>query len=236
MVDRGVSHLGSEHLHHADLVGDVLSAVHLGGRVLDHQARGVQLDGGVGDPPLDGLAVREPNSESRAVVGVIGQHLDRAGGDADGGGAHLEPPRTQPKLHRLVALTHFAQQRVVRQVAVLEEDLVGEAAADHRDFTLKDVSRRPPFHDERGDPRPPLALAHPSHHDGEVRSLGRADPNLPAVQHPAVSGLLGLGAHAGRIAASLRFGDGDGRGHAAFDVGLQIFLFLLVRTDCLQHA
>ncbi|KTT89396.1 hypothetical protein NS44R_15025, partial [Mammaliicoccus sciuri] len=61
-----IGHLRREHLDHRGLVADILAAIGLVGGLAHHQPAGMHARGNIGDPPLDRLALREPDAEGLA--------------------------------------------------------------------------------------------------------------------------------------------------------------------------
>ena len=79
---------------------DVAALVLLDRGIHHHQAAGMQLGRGVGDPPLDGLTVGELLAEGHPLAGVLDQHVERALGHADAPRAHLQAAHGEAQLHR----------------------------------------------------------------------------------------------------------------------------------------
>ena len=113
-------------------------------------------------------------------------------------GAHLQPPHGQAQLHRRVALALDAQQLGGGDAAILEHELVGALAAEHRDFALDDEAFGAALDDEGGDALGALALAGARHDDDEVGLRHPANPDLAAVDDPVAAVLHRARGHAGR--------------------------------------
>src|SRR5581483_299069 len=74
-VNDAVSHVRAEEFSHAGLVAVVLVAVGFPGGVERKPFGGLDFNGGVGDHPLDGLAVRDGLAKGDALLGVVDSHL-----------------------------------------------------------------------------------------------------------------------------------------------------------------
>src|SRR5262245_16546710 len=133
-------------------------------------------------------------------------------------------------------MPYRSEDGVFANAAIVENDLIGARTTDHRDLALDDEARRSLVDDESGDAAAALLVADARHDDDEVGVLGVANPDLAAVDHPFALLQDGAGPEAGRITAGAGLGNRNGRRHAAFDVGLQVFLLLGLGADRLQHA
>ena len=133
VVDDFGGHFGREGLDHRHLEADVATLVQLPGAVVGHQPGPVDLGRGVGDPPLDGLALGKRLAEGHPLRRIVDDHVERALGHADRPGRHLDPPGAKAKLHGRKALPLGSEQLPALDAAILERDLVGDRAADHGD-------------------------------------------------------------------------------------------------------
>ena len=188
VVDHLGRHLGGEDLDHRGFHAHVAALVLLDRGVHHHQAAGMQLGRGVGDPPLDGLAVGELLAEGHALVGVLDHHVERALGHADAPRAHLQAAHGEAKLHGREARADPAQHLALVHAAVLEHDLVGALAGQHRDGARDHQALGALVDQEGGDAaaRAAFGIGH-RHDDGEVGLGDAADPDLAAVDHPVVA-------------------------------------------------
>ena len=105
------------------------------------------------------------------------------------------------KLHRRVALALNPQQLTGGNAAVLEHELVGALAAQHRDLALDNEAPGAALDDEGGDSISALAFTGAGHDDDEVGLRHPADPDLAAVDHPVPAVPDRSRGHPGRIAA-----------------------------------
>ena len=58
------------------------------------------LDGGIRDPPLDRLAIRQSLTEGDTLLRVLHHHVECATGHSNAPGTDLQAPHRQPQLHR----------------------------------------------------------------------------------------------------------------------------------------
>ena len=103
-------------------------------RFHDHQPRGVQVDLGVGDHPLNRLMLGELLAERIALFRARDGDLERALRDAEPAHAVREPRGREADLRHAEAVADFAEDRGVGNADVRVFDLAmsAEAVAAHR--------------------------------------------------------------------------------------------------------
>src|SRR5581483_2576916 len=132
----------------------------------------------------------------------------------------------QPGLGELEALPFLAEAIFLRDLAVLQVDLVREVRADHRDRLVAEALELL-LDDERGDAVTALARPGAREHEPPVRLADARDPDLGAVQDVAIAALLGARLDgAARVRAAARLRDGDERLAAGRHRGNGVFLDL----------
>ena len=167
-----------------------LPCVHLARGVLDHQAAGMDLGRGIGDPPLDRLAVGQLLAEGHALLRVLAHHVERALRHADARSAHLQAADVSAAAAsaRSPAPT-LAQHLASRHAAILEHAprrCAGRPASGSRARPSKPgvpLSTRKAVMPPRA-PSPVSVTAMTM-----VKSAvgDAADPDLAAVDHPVVA-------------------------------------------------
>src|SRR5213594_3994333 len=185
-------------------VGEAMAGT--GGRAVDHQARGVDLDRHVGELPADALEVADGPAElvararvgERLFVGALGQ-AERHGGRAE--------PLTVVGGHQLLEAVPGPDQQVVSgNLAALEVQLaLGNAAQAHHEFAPADAeARRVALDEDAADALGAGAAAEAPVHEIEPRRAGPGDPALVAVDPVTRLRLLDPRLHVGRRGARRR--------------------------------
>ena len=211
MVDHLPGHLGGIGLDDGELRARIHAPIEAPGRLVGHESRRMNAGGGIGDPPLNRLAIGQIGAEGFSLRRVLDHHVERPLRAADAPGSHLHPTRSEPLLHRRKALAFDAKQLAGRNAAIIEGHLGGEDAAQHRNHP-GDLEARRALVDDEG--RDAAALATSAigagHDDAEVGTVHVADPDLAAVDHPVAAIANRTRGHARRITARTRLGDDDG--------------------------
>ena len=237
MVDDLPGHFGGVDLDHRHFVARFLAAVDLPGGVVGHQPAGMDLGGGVGDPPLHGLAFGQRQPEGDALGGVFDHHVQCPLRHPGAPGGHLHATGGKPLLHRREAIAFTPQQLGCRNAAILERQFIGVGAAEHGNTTQHVEPGRALVQQKGGDPAArALGLVGHGHQDGEVGVAHPADPDLAAVDHPVVAVTHRAGHHAGRIAPRAGLRDRDGGGEFAARIGFQVLRLLLLVAGVHEHA
>ena len=152
------------------------------------QAGGLDVDGALGDLPLDPLEVRDGLAEGGPLLHVVGGVHERALGQADAPGGDDRAHGVQPE-HGQAEAAHLADHVLGRDVDVGQEQLTGVDAA-HAHLVVGAAHLDPvpgPLHDEGGDGvvGPAGRLARLGEDGVPVRLSHAGHPALGAVQHPA---------------------------------------------------
>jgi hypothetical protein len=95
----------------------------------------------VRNPPLDGLAICQLDTEGLTPLGMLAQHIESTAGHPDRSRPHFQAARLQTKLHGRVALPDLAKDRIRRNATIVEDNLVRLSTANHGYFALDDKSR-----------------------------------------------------------------------------------------------
>src|SRR5262245_33330922 len=227
-VDHAPEHLARVELGDRGLDPRVLAAVGLPGAVPDDPAARPQLDLGVGEHPLDGLALRERRAERRALLGVGDGHAMRGDGHAQIARGVREAVLHEQIEGEIEPLALGADEVLGRDLAVLQGDVVRDRRGpDHLD-RLRGEAGRASLEDEARDPTTALRLVGTRPDQTPRRVVGARGEDLAAVQDPAVAALLGARLdRAGRVGAAGRLGDGEERLEAVADGRHRVFLDLL---------
>src|SRR5499425_2220458 len=209
-VDDAAEHLARVELGDGGLDARVLAAVGLPRAFPNEPARGADLHHGVREHPLDGLALRERRPEGGALLGVLHghpvgghRHPEVAGGVREA----LLHEEIEGEVEPLPFLPH---EVLGGNLAVLEDDIVGDGRGADDTNRLRGEAGRAALHDEAGDTGAPLGLVGAGPHEPPRRLVGARGEDLAPVQHPAVAALLGTGLDRPRgIGAARRLGDAE---------------------------
>ena len=203
-----------------------------------HQQPGdVDVGGGIRDPPLNGLSIRQLFTENLTLLDVLAHHGQRPARHAHSPGPDLEPAHGQALLHRRETLADLAQHLTVVQPQVLDAQLVGAQPAEHGDFPFDLEAGSVTIHDEGGDATTGTQRrVGDRHQDGEIGRRDAGHPDLATVDHPMVPVFHGPGAHGAGVAASVGFRDGNGGLGLALGVGLKVLLALLQAGHRVEHV
>ena len=152
-VDDAAEHLARVELGDRGLHARVLAAIRLPGARPDDPAAGAQLHLGVGEHPLNGLALGQRLAERRALLGMRDGHAMRRHRHPEIAGRVGETVLHEEVEGQVEALPLRAHERVARQHAVLEHHVVGPGGgADHLDLARVEA-RGAVLQDEAGDAR-----------------------------------------------------------------------------------
>src|SRR5438132_3898997 len=207
-VDDAAEDLARVDLGDRGLHARVLAAVGLPRAVPDEPARRAQLHLGVGEHPLDRLALAQRDAERRALLGVGDRHAVGGRRDAEVARGVREPEAREEVETELEAAPLLAQEILRRDGAVLEDDLVGNGDGADRPDRARREARRPLLDDEAGDPLAALRAIGADEDDAPLRLVGVGDEHLRPVPHPVVAALLPAALdRAGGIGAAARLGD-----------------------------
>src|SRR5262249_20370765 len=135
-VDDTADRLGDENLAHRRLLSRLLSAFELFGGVTDHQPRRVQLDGRVGDHPLQSLVLGKQLPDGGPLRLVAGGDPQRPPGGPDPAHAVRQRGRTEAPLHQRKAAVDPAKDLPLIDAAISQKTpavSAGPAAAHGRD-------------------------------------------------------------------------------------------------------
>ena len=239
-VDYAREHAGGVELDQRDLHARVLVCVDLARGIERQQPAGLDLGGGVGDPVLHRLLLRERAAERLALERAVAHQLERALHLPQPAHHMMDPSRPQPLLRDQEAGAALAEQVLrrhahvcVRHLAMRRPPAPTVPEDRHR---LDREPRRVGWDDD---------LAHASarlgaglgdrHHDSECRALGAGGEPLPSVDHP-----LAAVRHCRRLQACrirpghVGLGHGEERASLAVDERLQPALLLLVGAEQVQ--
>src|SRR5262245_39022185 len=211
-VDDAAQHLARVELGHRRLDPRVLAPVGLPGAVPDDVAARADLDLGVGEHPLDGLALAERRAERGALLGVGDRHAVRGDGDAQIASRVREAVLHQEVEGQVEPLSLGADEILGGNLAVLQRDVVRDLGGPDDLDGLRGEPRCALLEDEARDAATALGLVGARPHESPRRLVGARGEDLATIQHPAVAALLGPGLDgAGRIGASGRLGDREER-------------------------
>mmetsp|Transcript_37056 Transcript_37056/g.56049 ORF Transcript_37056/g.56049 Transcript_37056/m.56049 type:complete len:218 (+) Transcript_37056:789-1442(+) len=195
----------------------------------------MDLGGQVCHPPLDSLLVCQLRPEEHTLVGLLDEELDGATRHADRPSGHLQSSSGQPSLHWSETFSDLTHQVLSWDTAVLEGNFERELAADHLDVS-RDSHARGARIDEESRDAAIAAVARVSlcHDDDVIHQISSRDPNLRAIQDPAVPLLYGLHRHSPWVRPGPGFRDADGGDGFAAGVGKHVALSLLL-VACRHH-
>jgi hypothetical protein len=220
-------------LHPAEELGDGLRVArvpphrHLPGGVQDEQAQGLDLGLGVGDHPLDGLAVGDGRPERLAGPGVLDRHVQQALAPAERAGGQQVAALADP-LHGEGEPVPLLAQDVLMGHAHVLEDQGGGAALAHGVDGLGGPARVAV--DEEAGHAPVGALLRVGDREdhGEVGLVAACDEGLLAVDHPLVAVADRAGADGLGVGARAGLGDGEAGAALTGDRGQEVALLLLL--------
>ena len=195
-VDHVVQHLGAEELDQGDLFagGSRPLGVDDPCGVQRHEARGLHLSGGVGDPVLHRLVAGQLLAEGFALQRPLAEHVEGAARLAEPAHAVVDAPWPEPSLCDQEPLAAFADEVVFRHANVLVQDF-GVAVSEP--LVLSGHRRDVPYllepwrvrrHDDH---RSALIRAGfrigDDHRDQEVRDHSVGREPLVSIDHPLVA-------------------------------------------------
>src|SRR3954454_11072009 len=205
-VDHLAGDFGRIHFANRGIDLDVLPEVTLPGGLIDEQPRGTQLDLRVRDHPLDRLLVGKPRAERFALLGPVDRKLQCRLRDADHRRRVGDARVNQPGFGQLEAFAFIAEAVVLRDLAILQADLVGKVRADDRHRLVRKALEV--LFDDEGRHAVAALAAGAREHESPVRLADAGDPELGAVENVAVAAFLGAGLdRAARVGAAARLGD-----------------------------
>ena len=198
------------------------------------EPRLVELQLRVGEPEGDRLELVDPPTERLAALRVVDRVLERGPPDAEGAGRELHARDVEDVHQPAEALPLAAEPALVRDEALLEEELAGgEAAAAHlRQPRADHEAGIAALDDERGDPLRSRSRLDRREDDAEIRDRRVPDELLPPVDHVAPVDPPGARLDRGRVGAVLGLGDRNGTGRwVGAAERRQVALLLLVRSE-----
>src|SRR5262245_21273587 len=211
-VDHAPEHLARVELGDRGLDPRVLAAVGLPRALPDDPAARAQLDLGVGEHPLDRLALGERSAEGRALLGVRDRHAVRGHRDAQVARRVREPVLHEQVEREIEPLALGADEVLGGNLAVLEGDVVRDRRGPDDLDRLRGEARRAPLKYEARDPATALLLVGARPHQAPRRVVGARGEDLAPVEHPAIAALLGARLdRAGRVGAAGGLGDREER-------------------------
>src|SRR4029453_8926462 len=179
-------HLGGHVLGHGRLLAAVGAGVEPGRQVVDEQASLGQLGQGVHDHPLHILVGPDTATERLPDLGVLEHPLVQVLGDPHGHGRDRDPAAVDPAHGRVEAIALLAQQGVVADPAV-GEDQLGLVLVVHGPLAAADLEAGAVAVDQEAADTAagPLAGVGDGEQDHVVGLGPVGDEGLAAVDYPA---------------------------------------------------
>src|SRR5262245_41252448 len=209
-IDHPSEHLARVELGDRGLHARVLAPVRLPRALPDQPARRAQLHLGVGEHPLDRLALTQRDTEGRALLGVSDGHAMRGNGHTEIARGVRETLLDEQVEGEIEPLTFMADQVLGRNLAILERHVVRNRRGADRANVPRGEPGRALVDDEAGDAGPPLRLVRAREDDAPSAVVRIGDEYLAAIQHPAIAPSLRARLDGARwIRAAGGLGDGE---------------------------
>ena len=240
-VDHVVEHARREELDQRDLDARLVALVEPVRRLQRHQPARLDLGGGVGDPVLHRLLVRERLAERLALERVRAHQLERALHLAEPAHDVVDATRAEPLLRDPEAVAGLAERirhghADVRGARLAVRSPAAPFVPHHRDIAHELVPRRVGRDDDhrRAPVRLRVGIGH-EHDDPEAGAVGARREPLVRVDHPLVAVPHGPAAQQRRVGAGhLGLGHAEERAHLAGDERREPALPLLLRPVEMQ--
>src|SRR2546425_6044560 len=186
--------LGAEQLGHGRLLRVRMGRVLEAGRVIDHQAGGLELRPRLGKLELDGLEIRDRFAELLALLSVLEGRIEGAAGHTDHLRADADAAGIEGLNGYLVADADVTDEIRGRHLAMIENQFGRRGRADAKlVLSLADAESLESALDREGrNPLVPLRAVRVREDHVEAGLGAVRDPQLAAVENPSITLLRAL--------------------------------------------
>src|SRR5438132_5119045 len=186
--------LGGEEFGHGRLAPEWFSGILEPCCVVDHESRRLQVGSGLSDLKLKPLKVGDRLPELFSLLRISDGVLERAAGDANHLRTDADPSFVQRFDGDLVAFARLAERVFLRHTAIFQDQLAGGRSANAglvlllADGEAGEIA----FDDERRNSLVAGIRIRVAEDDVDPRFSSIGDPELPAVEEPVITAILGL--------------------------------------------